>query len=177
MQNDANRASEAPSEQKPSRQDYTTYLVAPQYPRYIRIPSIGVEARVRRLGVDSKGAIGSPNNIFDAGWYDGSVRPGERDGASVIIGHVAGAKEHGLFWSLASIGVGSTVEVEKGNGEIITYKVTKIEKLPGNNLDMSSYLKPDTAGRNDLKLITAAGKFEDIGTGYTGRVVVHTQIL
>jgi hypothetical protein len=173
--NDANRISEDPIETRPSKQDFATYLVAPQYPRYLRIPSLSIESRIRRLGLDSKNAVGSPNNIFDAGWYDGSVRPGEKEGSSIIIGHVAGVKEHGLFWDLSKITAGSLIEIEKGNGETVNYKVVKIDKLPQGSLDMSAYIKTEVAGKHDLKLITSSGKFEQIGAQFSGRVVVYAQ--
>jgi hypothetical protein len=173
--NDANRQSEVPSEQKPSKQDFATYLVAPAYPRYLRIPSLQIEARVRRLGLDNKNAVGSPNNIFDAGWYDSSVRPGDKEGSSIIIGHVNGPKTQGLFWDISKVAPGSLIMIEKGNGESIAYKVTKIEKLPDDAIDMSVYLKTEVPGQHDLKLITSASKYDMVGKQNVGRVIVYAQ--
>lgn len=171
-QNDANRPSEAPSEQKPTKQDLDTYLVAQPYPRYISISSLGLEARVRRLGLDSKGAVGSPNNIFDVGWYDGSVRPGEKDGSSVLVGHVAGPSQQGIFWGLPKIEIDAIIVIEKGNGESIRYRVTKVDKLPAGDIDMTQYIKSDVPGTHDLKLITIAGKYATLNEQYSGRLVV-----
>lgn len=174
-QNDATRNSEMPAENKPTAQDIATYLVAPEYPRYLRIPSIQVATRIRRLGLDSKGAVGTPNNINDAGWYDSSVKPGDNEGASVIEGHVAGPTQHGVFWDLNKLVYGDVIEIEKGSGEIITYKVTKTEKVPASQLSLSKYLAPEIPNHHDLKLVTAAGKYNIINGVYDTRLVVYAQ--
>lgn len=172
-QNDASRQTELPSEQKPTKQDIDTYLVAQPYPRYLRVPSLGIESRIRRLGLDSKGAVGSPNNIFDIGWYDGSVRPGEKDGSSVLVGHVAGPSQQGVFWGLVKIETGAIIEIEKGNGESIRYAVTKIDKLPAGDIDMRQYIASDPSGRHSLRLISSAGgKYATLSEQFTGRVVI-----
>ena len=174
-QNDATRVSELPAENKPTTQDINTYLVAPVYPRYLRIPHIQVSTRIRRLGLDSKGAIATPNNINDAGWYDASVKPGEKDGASIIEGHVAGPTQHGVFWDLNKLVYGDTIEIEKGSGEVITYKVTKTEKVPTDQLSLGKYLTAEIPGQHDLKLVTAAGKYNIINGVYDTRLIVFAQ--
>ena len=162
------------SEQKPTEQDIKTYLVAPEYPRYIRIPKIGLESRVRRLGIDSKGAIGYPNNIYDIGWYDGSVKPGEQDGSSVLVGHIMGQVQQGALWSVDTITAGDVIEIEKGNGSTIRYKVTKTQKAQPED-DLSDYLTPDIKGKHDLKLITVTGMYERVGGNNDQRIVVYAQ--
>jgi LPXTG-site transpeptidase (sortase) family protein len=174
-QNDATRNSEMPAENKPTAQDIATYLVAPQYPRYLRIPSIKVDTRIRRLGIDSKGRLATPNNINDAGWYDASVKPGEKEGASIIQGHVAGPTQHGVFWDLNKLNDGDRIEIEKGSGEIVAYKVTKVEKVPADQFSMNKYLATEVSGRHDLKLVTASGKYNIISGVYDTRVVVFAQ--
>ena len=173
--NDARRDSEIPAENIPTTQDIRTYLVAPQYPRYIRIPRINLESRIRRLGLDRNGAVGTPNNINDTGWYDGSVKPGEKEGASVIVGHVAGPTAHGAFWDLGKLSTGDSIDIEKGNGEIVSYKVTRILKVPVDKFDMAQYLSPEVAGKHDLKLMTSAGKYDKISGQYLDRVIVFAQ--
>lgn len=176
IQNDTNRVSEIPSEQVPSQQDISTYLVASEYPRYMRIPSLKINTRIRRLGLDRKGAVGTPNNIHDAGWYDSSAKPGDKDGSSIIVGHIAGPTMHGLFWDLPLISQGTIIEIEKGNGFVIRYKVSKIEKIPNDSFDISKYLVQEAPGKNDLKLITATNKFNTVSGDYTQRVVVFAEI-
>ena len=171
-QNDANRLSEIPTENKPSQQDMKTYLVTYQYPRYLRVPSLGIDARIRRLGIDSKGQVGTPNNIFDSGWYDGSSKPGEKEGSSIIVGHVSGPSTHGVFWDIDSIAINAVIEIEKGNGEILKYKVSRIDRTVSSDIDLNHYLKPDYGMKTDLKLITSSGKYDKVDAQYAGRTIV-----
>ncbi len=175
--NDATRSSELPSERQPTSQDMKTYLVAQQYPRYIRIPSMSIESRVRRLGLDSSGAVGTPNNIYDVGWYDSSAKPGDKDGVSIMLGHLAGPSAHGIFWGINKIATDTMVEIEKGNGEVVMYKVTKVEEVPISEFDMASYLKSEKPGTNELRLVTSTGKFDTVSVNNSDRYVVFaTQI-
>jgi LPXTG-site transpeptidase (sortase) family protein len=177
-QNDATRGSEAPSEIVPSTQDMKTFLVAPTYPRYLRIPSMNIQARIRRLGIDSSGAVGTPNNVHDAGWYDSSVKPGDKDGTSLIIGHLSGPSAHGVFWDINKLAVGAKIEIEKGNGEIVTYKVTHVDSIPSDSFNIVEYLKSETPGHNDLRLVTSTGKYDNVSVQGADRYVVFaTQVL
>ncbi len=173
--NDGTPTSGSLSENKPTPEDMSSYLVAPTYPRFIRIQSIAVDSRVRRLGLDSKGEVDAPNNINDVGWYDGSVKPGEKDGASIIEAHVAGPTLRGVFWDLNKVPVGAIIEIEKGNGASIKYKVTKTEKVPPAQFVMNKYLTPEISGQHDLKLITSSGKYNVINGIYATRLVVFAQ--
>jgi len=170
------RVSNDPIEQQPTEQDKKTYLVAPQYPRYIRIPKISVDARVRRLGIDSKGAVAFPTNIYDIGWYDGSVRPGDPVGSSILIGHLMGNTQQGALWNIEKIGTGDSIEIEKGDGTVVRYRVTSVKKTePGD--DLSTFIKPDQPGKHDLKLITASGMYDKVSNNTQQRIVVFaTQI-
>lgn len=172
-QNDASRGSEVPSEKQPTSQDMKTYLVAPPYPRYLRIPSMSLDVRVRRLGLDSNGAVGSPNNINDIGWYDASVKPGEKDGASLMFGHLTGPTAHGAFWDIQKLPVDAKIEIEKGNGEIVRYKVKKVESVPNDEFNIVNFLSAEQPGINELRLITTSGKFDNVSVRDSGRYVVY----
>lgn len=167
-----NKVGDSASERKPTQEDVLTYLVASLYPRYIRIPDIGVEARVRRLGLDGKNFVGVPSNIFDVGWYDGSAKPGEKDGSSIIAGSVTGQTKQGIFWDLDKLVIGSKFEIEKGNGDLVHYRVTRIEKTTSKDVDMSAYAKPETAGVHDIKLVTGSGKYDKLGGQYSEKLIV-----
>jgi hypothetical protein len=58
-------SSTAPSTVKPSAAAVASYVVAPNLPRYIMIPRLGVNARVLSVGVNSQGALETPNNVHD----------------------------------------------------------------------------------------------------------------
>ena len=78
------RSSEGKDETKVSNDAIARYRVAADLPRVITIEKLGVKARVLQMSVNSDGSMQSPVNIFDAGWYTGSVKPGQL-GASIIV--------------------------------------------------------------------------------------------
>ena len=163
-----------PSEAEISQVAISAFKVPnPQDPRFIRIPSIGVLARVKNLGTTSAGAVDAPKNIFDAGWYNGSTKPGSSRGSSLILGHVSGWTGPGIFKNITKLVAGSIVEIEKGNGEKIKYSVTKTEKLPVSQVDMSKILGTEVAGQHDIKLMTCSGKYNKDTKTFEDRFIVY----
>lgn len=159
-------------EEAPTAEDLKSYIASPQAPRYIRIDAINIWARVRDVGLDSKGVISAPTNINDAGWYDGSVRPGDAAGASIIVAHVTGPTAHGVFWDLNKLTVGSLIQVEKGNGEILRYKVSKMSKLSEAQVNLNQLMAANAPAKHNLKLITAAGKYDRAAGVYSDRQLI-----
>ena len=147
----------------------------PEDPRYIRIPEIGVLARVKNMGVTAGGAVDAPKNIFDAGWYNGSARPGNSVGSSLILAHVSGWTGPGIFKNLSKLVEGSKFEIEKGNGEKIQYSVTRKEQLPVDQVNMSSILSTETAGQHDIKLMTCSGKYNKDTKTFEDRYIVYAK--
>ena len=89
----------APSSIKPAPQAVASYSVAPSLPKYLDIPSIGVSgARIVGIGLKD-GQISNPDNIYDAGWYRASSKPGDA-GAMFIFGHISSWTAKGLFYNL-----------------------------------------------------------------------------
>jgi sortase (surface protein transpeptidase) len=99
-----------PSEEVPKRSEVEQHDVAPDHPRYVRINSIDMEARVYSLGVDATNQLLVPESIFDVGWYNGSRLPGQT-GAVVMSGYVSGPSTRGVFYYLKALTVGDTIEV------------------------------------------------------------------
>lgn len=164
------QADGVPDEDKPTDAAYGAYSVAPDLPRYVRIPKIGVRAMVQRQGVDKTGALKAPGNIHTAGWYDGSSKPGE-GGAVLLDGHVAGPSQHGVFYRLKSLTAGDQIEIERGDGRVFTYKVVKTTSAKTNQLDMASALLPVVDGKPGLNLITCTGNVQ--GMHYDQRLLVY----
>jgi hypothetical protein len=149
----------------------------PQDPRYIRIPEINVFARIKNLGIDSSGAVDAPHNIYDAGWYNGSARPGSKVGSSLILGHVSGWTAPGVFKKASNLKPGMQFEIEKGSGEKIKYEVNRTETIPVEQVDMSKVLSTETSGEHDLKLMTCGGKYDKNTKTFKDRVIVYAKIV
>mgnify|MGYP001197190424 CR=1 FL=1 len=163
---------DGPQEDKPSAQAMASYQVAPDLPRYIRISKLGVMARVTRQGLDKEGAIKAPGNVHDVGWYDGSAKPGE-DGAMLMDSHVSGPTTPGAFKNIHKLVAGDTIEVERGDGQKLTYKVVRSVSTKAEETDMAAAMLPADSNRQGLNLITCTGKFNATTQKYEQRIVVY----
>lgn len=148
-----------------------SYTVAPDLPRYITILSIGVHARVLQVGVTADGALGTPANVFDTAWYTGSTKPGQ-PGATLIDGHVSSWTTNGVFYNLKKLVPGNQIQLEKGNGETLTYTVSKVVAYDVNNVDMKALLIPADPAKSGLNLITCGGKYDRNTKEFTQRIAV-----
>lgn len=168
--------SSIPKEEKPSESDIASYQVAPDMPRVITIKKIGVKARILNMGVDSKGALSAPGNVYDAGWYNQSSKPGQA-GAMLIDGHVHGPTTKGVFYELTSLAVDDQIEVERGDGQKFTYKIVSSAVTPVEKTDMAKAMLPIEPGKQGLNLITCTGEFNSVNNDYPERLVIYASRL
>lgn len=159
-----------PSEEDPPT-DLSSYKVAPDMPQLLTINKIGVNARVRRLGVSPSNILKAPANIFDVGWYDASAKPGE-DGTTVMDGHVSGPTKRGVFHNIGSLKAGDNIEIERGDGQIFSYMVVDTKVYDNNKVDMAKVMTTAIPGKPGLNLITCTGRFNVRTNTYEQRVVV-----
>ena len=147
------------------------YAVAPDLPRAIYIDKLGVQAKVIRVGVTDTNAMAVPKSIYEAGWYDGSVKPGET-GAVVVNGHVSGPTRDGVFHDLKQLKNGDSIVVERGDKTKLTYKVRRIQELAVKDVDMTKLLVAEP-GMKSLHLITCGGLFDQEALQFQSRVLVY----
>lgn len=150
------------------------YQVAPNLPRAIYIDKVNVAARVLHMNVNGDGSIQAPRNIYDAGWYTGSVKPDE-PGAMFIDAHSSGSSHMGLFGNLDKLAIGDTVQIEKGDGSRLVYQVAFKETVKLADVDMRKALKPYGGAAKGLNLMTCAGAWTSDNTTMTERTIVYTQ--
>lgn len=149
-----------------------SHKVAPDIPRLLKIPRLQTKARVKRVGINTHGELNTPTNIYDAGWYDGSAKPGE-DGAVVIDGYVHGPTAPGIFYRLVNLTIGDTVELERGDGKVFTYKVVSSESVDQDKINMPKLLASVEIGRPGLNLITSTGRYDVRTNKYEQRLIVY----
>lgn len=159
---------------KPSASALASYTVAPNLPRYIMIPKLGVDARVLSVGLTATGAVGTPSNVYDTDWYDGSAQPGQ-PGAMLIDGHVSSWTAHGVFYGIKTLQPGDQIQVERGDGTIFNYSVVKTQVYSSNNVDMAAAMTPVTAGKPGLNLITCTGDVIPGTSQFNERIIVFAQ--
>ena len=126
------------------------------------------------MGVNKDGSMQSPINAYDAGWYTGSVRPGQL-GAAAIVGHASGPTREGLFAYLDKLKAGDIVEIERGDGTKLTYSVVKTETVALKNVDMNKFLRPVDGEAEGLNLMTCAGSWVESSKTRDQRVIVYTK--
>lgn len=162
----------APSSVRPAQNTVDTYSVAPYLPKYISIPAIGIaKARVVRLGVMKDGAIATPDNIFDTGWYGGSAKPGQ-PGAMFIYGHVSSWTANGVFYDLHKLRPDDAIIITRGDNTVFSYRVVTSKVYPYTDVDMSQVLSPVDAGKPGLNLMTCTGDVIKGTSDFSERLVV-----
>ncbi len=152
----------------------TSYVVSPEMPRIITIAKIGVKARVLQMGINPDGSMQAPIGIYDAGWYGGSARPGT-SGAAVIDAHSSGPTKQGLFGRLDELVVGDTIEVERGDGLKLKYRVINKESVAKDAVDMKKLLAVSGQAAEGLNLITCSGTWVKGQATYSNRTIVYSE--
>ena len=156
-----------------SQEDKAAYTVPADQPRMIYIPAIGVNARVMSVGVNSKGNIDTPANLNDTAWYDGSAKPGQ-DGQVFIDGHTSFSNSlYAAFNDLPKLHQGDLITIEKGNGEKINYRVSAVETVDADKVDMGKALNPPDGATKGLTLMTCTGTFNYRTQTADKRLVVY----
>lgn len=168
-------SSTAPSTIKPSAAAVANYAVAPNLPRYIIIPKLGVNAEVRSVGLTSSGALGVPDNVYYTDWYNESALPGQQ-GAMLIDGHVSSWTTHGVFYGIKTLVAGDLIKVERGDGTIFTYVVVKNHVFPLGKVDMQSAITPIVPGQPGLNLITCTGDVIPGTSQFNERILVYATL-
>jgi len=136
--------------------------------RYISIPAIGVSAHLINLGLTASGAVDAPTNLYDAGWYTGSVAPGN-PGASFIDGH-----SPGVFGRLSALGAGSIITVG-WDGQIYNYRVTSVQIVALDQVNMGMAVYGIVGGGNQgLNIMTCYGTYLPAKGTYSHRVIVYS---
>lgn len=166
----------AASEKSPTPEQKQGYTVAADAPRYLKIERLGVDARVLPVGKDATGKIGAPAGIWDVGWYTSSSRPGE-SGVSFIDGHISGPALPVVFRDLHTLHTDDYIVVERGDGELLRYRVKSVAIEQLTAIDMDTLLTTVVDDRPTLVLMTCGGEFNSDAYTYDQRVVVISTLL
>ncbi|MDB5175476.1 MAG: hypothetical protein JWM81_334 [Candidatus Saccharibacteria bacterium] len=167
----------APSSVKLKPQVVASYTVPSTHPKYIAIPAIGIaNTPVLELGLLSNGAIATPNNINEAGWYHASSQPGQ-SGAMFIYGHVSSWDTTGIFYNLKKLKLGDKITVTRGDNTTYVYQVVRTKVYSYDKVDMAEVLSPFNAGKPGLNLMTCSGQIIEGTSEFSQRLVVFTSLV
>ena len=140
----------------------------------IRIPALGMTSPVMELGLERDGSMEVPPGAYPVGWYHGSASPGQR-GPAVLAGHVDWEGEPGAFYGLRELVSGDTVEVERADGTVATFRVGRVEEHAKDDFPTEAvYGHIPHAG---LRLVTCGGAFDEDTGQYLSNVVVFATLI
>ncbi|MFC8915668.1 class F sortase [Streptomyces sp. NPDC047821] len=144
-------------------------------PVRVRIPEIGVDAPVMRLGLAPDGSLEVPpsGNPDIAGWYKDGTPPGAK-GTAIVVGHVDNADGPAVFYALGALKKGHRVEVDRRDGRTAVFTIDAIEVYENEDFPDRKVYGP--ADRAELRVITCGGAFDE-KTGYQGNVVAYAHLI
>jgi sortase (surface protein transpeptidase) len=150
--------------------------LARSVPVAVRIPAIGVNSKLLRLGLNADGTVQVPSIKTSAGraaWYKYSATPGQI-GSSVIEGHVDSERGPAVFFRLGALHRGDTIDVTLADGVTAVFRVTGVREYSKARFPAKAiYGTTDFAA---LRLITCGGAF-DYATGhYLSSTVVFASL-
>lgn len=141
------------------------------FPIRLRIPKIGVDAKIDSVGITSDGAVGASAGPANVTWFDLGPRPGD-NGSAVITGHYGKWKngEGSVFDDLSELSPGDEIYVEDEKGTIISFVVRELRTYDQNENVPEVFSSDD--GKAHLNLITCKGVWIEAQRTYSDRLIV-----
>jgi sortase (surface protein transpeptidase) len=139
-------------------------------PVRIRIPAIGVSARVVPLRLDPDGTMQTPSDFSATGWYEPGREPGER-GPAVIAGHVDSKSGPAAFYKLRQLRRGDLIRIVRADRTAVRFRVEGLERWP-----KSDFPTRKVFGRTKvsaLRLVTCSGNFNPSSGHYVDNTIVY----
>jgi len=149
--------------------------MAAAVPVRIEIAKLDVDAPVMQLGLNQDGTVQVPplNDHDLAGWYTGSVTPGQ-DGSSVILGHVDSYEGASVFFAIKNLNPGDLVTIVRADGSTAIFAVDGVQKVAKVAFP-SSAVYGNTAYPS-LRLVTCGGPFNSATGEYQDNIVVYAHL-
>jgi len=161
---------------KKTEKEKLSYDVPTNHPRKLIIDRLSIDAVVEPMGILQNGALEAPKTAWDVGWYNKSALPGSDENALLIDGHVNDALDSpGVFYHIGSLKAGDEMKIERGDRQLFTYRVTKVDQMPLEKVDMAGMLKSVTTGKEGLNLITCGGVYDYRRQTYNDRILVYSE--
>jgi hypothetical protein len=149
-----------------------TGAVGNSEPVSIRIPVIGVDARVVPVGLGPGRNMQVPA-VDLAGWYEPGPRPGEA-GPAVIVGHVDSRRGPAVFFRLGQLHRGDRIMVGRAKGPARSFVVGRVERQPKQALPTERIW--NHTRQPVLRLITCGGSFDRATGHYRDNVIVYANL-
>jgi sortase (surface protein transpeptidase) len=142
-------------------------------PVRVRVPAIGVDSELLRLGTDAAGVLLPPDDPDRAGWFTGGAVPGDV-GPAVVAGHVDSVEGPAVFARLRELAPGDEVVVDRADGTTARFTVTGVGRYPKDDFPTEAVYGPTP--RAELRLVTCGGDFDRSRRSYEDNVVVFARV-
>jgi sortase (surface protein transpeptidase) len=161
--------------QRDSAVDGSTKGLSPSIPTRISIPSLGVRAKVIKVGQAADGSIATPaaDPAEATGWYHLGPTPGEL-GTAVIVGHVDTDSQPAVFHRLPELRKGKLIEVDREDHRVATFTVESVETFPKTSFPAGRIF--NSTDRARLVLVTCGGTWVGGHIGYSDNVIVFATL-
>ncbi|HJQ45280.1 MAG TPA: class F sortase [Amycolatopsis sp.] len=144
-------------------------------PTEVKIPKIGANSSLISVAVNKDGQIAVPSvsQPMQAAWYRLSPVPGDV-GPAIILGHVDGNHQPGIFYKLKDLKPGDEVFVTRSDGKDVKFVVDHSVQVPKDQFPADAvYGNTDKA---QLRLITCGGVFDHAEHSYVDNIVVYANL-
>ncbi|WP_243795081.1 class F sortase [Saccharopolyspora gloriosae] len=141
-------------------------------PDWLDVPDIDAHSTLLPLGLndDRTVAVPSVHEPMQAGWYRYGPTPGET-GPAVILGHVNGDGQDGIFARLHQLGSGDEIRVGREDGTVARFTVTRMDQVPKDRFPTDEVYGDTT--EPELRLITCGGAFDDAAGSYRDNIIAY----
>ncbi|WP_410577772.1 class F sortase [Amycolatopsis sp. lyj-108] len=145
-------------------------------PLSIDVPKIEAKSSLVPLGLNADNTVEVPpiTRPMQAGWYVHGPTPGEV-GPSVILGHVDGNKQKGIFFRLKELAPGDKVSITRKDGKTAEFAVTKVERVAKDKFPTDAVYGDTT--EPELRLITCGGVFDKASNNYLDNIIVFARLI
>ncbi|HTF55056.1 MAG TPA: class F sortase [Pseudonocardia sp.] len=144
-------------------------------PTEVRIDAIDATSSLVPLGLNPDRTITVPpvNTPLQASWYRLGPTPGAA-GPAIILGHVNGNGQDGIFARLNQVKPGDQVKVTRQDGKTAVFTVTKLQQIAKNAFPTVDVYgdTPDA----QLRLITCGGGFDKGKGSYVDSIIAFATL-
>ena len=144
-------------------------------PTSVEIPKIGAKSSLITVLPNKDGQISVPSvkNPMQAAWYRLSPVPGEV-GPAIVLGHVDGNHQPGIFYRLKDVSAGDEVDVERSDGKKLKFVVDRTEQVPKDTFPTQAVF--GNTDKPQLRIITCGGVFDHAEHSYKDNIVVYANL-
>ncbi|WP_020663523.1 class F sortase [Amycolatopsis benzoatilytica] len=144
-------------------------------PTSVEIPKIGAKSTLITVLPNKDGQISVPSvkKPMQAAWYRLSPVPGEV-GPAIVLGHVDGNHQPGIFYRLKDVNPGDEVYVERSDGKKLKFVVDHKDQVPKDTFPTQAVF--GNTDKPQLRIITCGGVFDHAEHSYQDNIVVYANL-